>query len=646
VFQVIDVSDPPAPGLLGSLPVAAPPEGIDVAGDFVYAAIPATLGFSHLQIIDVSEPAAPVGVAAVPTLLGRDVAVEGDRAYVSGVVPGADVPLPAPPFQVLDISNPREPVEIGSAVCCGNGGDVEVSGDFVYLASVGIGVQVIDVSEPAAPAGLGAIAAEARDVELEGDFAYTVGDIGLRVIDVSHPERPALVGGWSGSAVDDVEVRDALAYLGTSDPLTGETGGLVVVDVSDPTAVAGVGGIATGSPALDVEVANGLAYVAAREAGLRVIDVANPALPFEVGSHAVPVSAEQVEVVGGLALVADPGARLPRPGIRGSLRVIDLSNPAAPSEIGAYEVGGPVPCRDPGLAVADAVAYLSCGGGSAVAGVHVIDLSDPAAPIGGIGWPGVSGSGVDVAGSLVFVAGPGALHVLGPSVASAPLTGEGVHVEVFDDLAYVVDGLGLRVFDVTDPAAPVERGGFPVFGIGRSGGVDVAGGLVYLATDFGMGIVDLGPEYAGLVEIEIDIKPGGDLGIINPVSRGVIPVAILGSERFDVADVDVTTLAFGRGAARLAHRNGPHPKDSNHDRVKDLLAHFRMEESGIAFGDTEACITGEMLDGTGFEGCDAIVTVGACGLGFELALVLPGVWWLQRQRRLGRRVACGPARSS
>ncbi|MHC4505830.1 MAG: LVIVD repeat-containing protein, partial [Planctomycetota bacterium] len=448
VFQVIDVSDPPAPGLLGSLPVAAPPEGIDVAGDFVYAAIPATLGFSHLQIIDVSEPAAPVGVAAVPTLLGRDVAVEGDRAYVSGVVPGADVPLPAPPFQVLDISNPREPVEIGSAVCCGNGGDVEVSGDFVYLASVGIGVQVIDVSEPAAPAGLGAIAAEARDVELEGDFAYTVGDIGLRVIDVSHPERPALVGGWSGSAVDDVEVRDALAYLGTSDPLTGETGGLVVVDVSDPTAVAGVGGIATGSPALDVEVANGLAYVAAREAGLRVIDVANPALPFEVGSHAVPVSAEQVEVVGGLALVADPGARLPRPGIRGSLRVIDLSNPAAPSEIGAYEVGGPVPCRDPGLAVADAVAYLSCGGGSAVAGVHVIDLSDPAAPIGGIGWPGVSGSGVDVAGSLVFVAGPGALHVLGPSVASAPLTGEGVHVEVFDDLAYVVDGLGLRVFDV------------------------------------------------------------------------------------------------------------------------------------------------------------------------------------------------------
>ena len=82
--------------------------------------------------------------------------------------------------------------------------------------------------------------------------------------------------------------------------------------------------------------------------GLRVVDVSDPTVPAEVGFWATPVSATDVVVAGRYAYVANAGH---------GLRVVDVSDQDNPSEAGFYDTPG----EALGVAVDRECVYLANG---------------------------------------------------------------------------------------------------------------------------------------------------------------------------------------------------------------------------------------------------------------------------------------------
>jgi hypothetical protein len=242
-----------------------------------------------------------------------------------------------------------------------------------------------------------------------------------------------------------------------------------------------VGAYDTPGNAAAVAVAGGLAYVADSAEGLRILDLSDPAAPVSIGSYNTPGLALDVALHLPYALLADGGS---------GYKAVDVSDPTSPYGAGSFATAALAYSID----VQGDVAVLAIGS----LGVQFLDVTDPANPVAlaTLNTPGTAYNAI-FAGRWVFVAdGPAGLRVIDAADPAAPVlagffdtSGTCYDVLVSGGRAYLADyGYGIVVLDATDPTAPTWLGAYDTTGQAR--GLALAGSFLHVA-DSGSGVLIL-----------------------------------------------------------------------------------------------------------------------------------------------------------
>lgn len=252
-----------------------------------------------LRLVDVSDPARPRNLGHVPT--------EDDNEIYNDVkvVPGPDgkrYALAASNTRaavVIDVTSSTNPFIAGHFGAqperSANVHTLAVADGRAYLANVGAGLDIYDISDPAAAHRLGTFTHPARrgflhDLHVIGDRAYlNWWDAGMAIVDVSAPATPRLVGNFAGYGEVTSHSSWAFEQGGRRLALHGDEqygAHLRIVDVTEGTpeftTVLSQWMTRPEVSIHNVMVMGHLAVIAYYHDGVRVLDLRDPARPQQV----------------------------------------------------------------------------------------------------------------------------------------------------------------------------------------------------------------------------------------------------------------------------------------------------------------------------------------------------------------------------
>lgn len=220
------------------------------------------------EMIDISNPSAP-NLAGSVSLGGfaASVLVNGNSAYYGLGMTGKLV--------IADISNPSFPLQTGSKLFPAITGGIfgmAKSENVLYMAAGTAGVYSVNVTLPATITIMDSVAlsnGQARDVVIAGEHAFVAHTDGLKIFDIGNPNNMFVISSiGSGYTSIDIDSVNNLVFLGK------DIGGIDVFNVSNPNSPSPAFSIPnSGGTAWDVKYRDNLLYLATDHAGLFIYKV-------------------------------------------------------------------------------------------------------------------------------------------------------------------------------------------------------------------------------------------------------------------------------------------------------------------------------------------------------------------------------------
>ncbi|MBI5103055.1 MAG: hypothetical protein HZB33_14665 [Nitrospirae bacterium] len=249
--------------------------GMDIGGFNAYV-----MSESGLNIYDISNSKKPIRVGSLEGFGAEStIIVDGDFGYVSDSGYG---------LQVIDISRPEEPKIISSLMSDETPGALNKVGDYIYMANGSSGLRIIDITDPYVPldAGVTELDEEALDIDIVDDAAYVTTGSGVKAYDISMPWEPIfddeiLIKGVRKAAVDG---KGNIAGAIVMDDEGRQK--LYLIDIGNRRSPGIVATLTMGKlPLIDIDVKDGKVFLTEETGGTIVLDVSDPALPSVTGIH-------------------------------------------------------------------------------------------------------------------------------------------------------------------------------------------------------------------------------------------------------------------------------------------------------------------------------------------------------------------------